>query len=217
MCIFYCLQFLCATNPKGKACHYYDIDYTATARSFIVLLLSCAMIGIHVNTLWYCNSWNVKNTECKIQYWDLEQPTSDKAVETINAIAAWSTLGFASIIGFFVLACGCYRLHRYYAFVVIACWAWISYLDATTLMLLYDQQSSCAEGDDQDRCVHRYTVQFYQLIVFSWLQTLVLLNCAFDSFSRRDELTNDEYLKRRNSSKRGPRNSANINRTGYFE
>jgi len=216
MCILYCLQFCCSTNPKGKACHYYDIDYTATVRSLLVLVLSCAMIGIHVSALNYCNSWGVKNIECKVQFWDLEAPSSDQAVETVNALAAWATLGFASIIGFFVLACGCYRLHRYYAFVVMACWAWISYLDAKTLMLLYDEQNSCTEGDDHDRCVHRYTVQFYHLIVFSWLQTLVLLNCAFDSFSRRDELTNDEYIKRRNSSKRGPKTS-NIDRMGYFE
>jgi len=219
MCLCSFLRCICTTNPKGKACHYYDIDYSATLRSLLVLLLSVAMIGIHVSMLNYCDSWGLKHTECKYEYWDLASPNSEEAIDSVNALAAWTILGAASLAGFFILACGCYRLHRYYGLIVTICWAWISYLDAKTLMHLYDSQNACNSLNDvdKDRCLRRYTIQFYQLIVLSWLQTLVLLNCAVDSFFRRDELTNEEYLSRKSSIK-GKQNSTrinNINRMGY--
>merc|ERR1719499_70092 len=54
----------------------------------------------------YCDSWGPKHTECKYEYWDLVSPNSEEAIDSVNALAAWSVLGAASLAGFFILACG---------------------------------------------------------------------------------------------------------------
>jgi len=194
-CPFYCCRALC--NQTGKAGYYADIDWTATVRSLVLVSICAINFTIQYNMLDLCDTWDVKHTVCRYEWWGETAPDDDGTPHVINVMTAYLVLGVLSVWGFFVLAMGCAMYHRTYAIFLVIAWIWLSVNDGLTLYELNKSYESCDEtfvNDDNltSRCQKRWNVRWYQLILLSWLQTIIMLNTVYDAYTRHDQRTNHE-------------------------
>merc|ERR1719219_1732971 len=73
-------------------------------------------------------------------------------------------------------------------------------------MHLYWEQDSCgdnfSDATERTRCEQRYEQEFNHYAIKIFLQSLILLNCAYDSWSRDDELSNEQVLARKETKRK---------------
>jgi len=190
-CPFYCCKALC--NQAGKAGHHRDIDWTATIRSLVMVSLAVINFFVQYNMLDICDTYDLAHTDCRFEWWALDNPDDSGVPHVVNIMTAYVVLGVLSVWGFFVLSMGCEMYHRTYAIFLVLNWIWLMANDVLILMNLNDSYDNCKSlTQNVDRCEHQWNVRWYQTILLTWMQTIILLNTAYDGYTRHDQLSNRE-------------------------